>query len=38
MPKATGEGEFDAPANQQAAIKASNFGKYVDPVPRGAAH
>ena len=29
--KATGEGEFNAPANQLAAIKAKDFGKYVDP-------
>ncbi|MBC7453163.1 MAG: S46 family peptidase [Massilia sp.] len=28
--KATGEGEFNAPANQLAAIKAKDFGKYVD--------
>ena len=30
--KATGEGEFNAPANQLAAIKAKDFGKYVDPT------
>jgi len=29
--KATGEGEFNAPAAQLAAIKAKDFGKYVDP-------
>jgi hypothetical protein len=29
--KATGEGDFNAPANQLAAIKAKDFGKYVDP-------
>lgn len=29
--KHTGEGEFDAPDNQLAAIQAKNFGKYVDP-------
>jgi hypothetical protein len=29
--KATGEGEFNAPAMQLAAIKAKDFGKYVDP-------
>jgi hypothetical protein len=29
--KATGEGEFNAPANQLAAIKAKDFGNYVDP-------
>lgn len=29
--KATGEGEFNAPAKQLAAIKARDFGKYVDP-------
>ncbi|MES2296835.1 MAG: S46 family peptidase [Pseudomonadota bacterium] len=29
--KATGEGEFNAPAAQLAAISAKNFGKYVDP-------
>ena len=29
--KATGEGEFNAPASQLAAIKAKDFGKYVDP-------
>ncbi len=29
--KATGEGEFNAPVNQLAAIKAKDFGKYVDP-------
>lgn len=28
--KATGEGEFNAPANQLAAIKAKDFGNYVD--------
>ena len=27
----TGEGEFDAPANQLAAIQKKNFGKYADP-------
>jgi hypothetical protein len=30
--KATGTGEFNAPANQLAAIKAKDFGKYVDPM------
>ncbi len=30
-PKATGKGEFNAPANQLAAIKARDFGKFVDP-------
>lgn len=30
--KHTGEGEFDAPAAQLAAIKAKDFGKYVDPA------
>ncbi|WP_423709462.1 S46 family peptidase [Undibacterium sp. WLX3042] len=30
-PKATGKGEFNAPAAQLAAIKAKDFGKYVDP-------
>ncbi|HBZ07213.1 MAG TPA: dipeptidyl-peptidase 7 [Massilia sp.] len=30
--KHTGEGEFNAPAAQLAAIKAKDFGKYVDPV------
>lgn len=30
--KATGTGEFNAPANQLAAIKAKDFGKYVDPA------
>ncbi|MET3131031.1 hypothetical protein AAKU55_001289 [Oxalobacteraceae bacterium GrIS 1.11] len=29
--KATGSGEFNAPAAQLAAIKAKDFGKYVDP-------
>lgn len=29
--KATGEGEFNAPEAQLAAIKAKDFGKYVDP-------
>ena len=29
--KATGEGEFNAPKAQLAAIKAKDFGKYVDP-------
>jgi hypothetical protein len=29
--KATGEGEFNAPAPQLAAIRAKDFGKYVDP-------
>lgn len=29
--KHTGEGEFDAPDNQLAAIQAKNFGKYADP-------
>jgi hypothetical protein len=29
--KATGEGEFNAPEKQLAAIKAKDFGKYVDP-------
>ena len=30
--KATGEGEFNAPEKQLAAIKAKDFGKYVDPT------
>ena len=30
--KHTGEGEFNAPTAQLAAIKAKDFGKYVDPV------
>lgn len=30
--KATGEGEFNAPAKQLSAIKAKDFGKFVDPV------
>ena len=30
--KATGEGEFNAPKAQLDAIKAKDFGKYVDPV------
>ncbi|MGX4643910.1 S46 family peptidase [Massilia sp. SYSU DXS3249] len=30
--KHTGEGEFNAPAAQLAAIKGKDFGKYVDPV------
>lgn len=30
-PKATGTGDFNAPAAQLAAIKAKDFGKYVDP-------
>jgi hypothetical protein len=30
--KATGEGEFNAPEKQLAAIKARDFGKYVDPT------
>ncbi len=29
--KATGEGEFNAPERQLAAIKAKNFGEFVDP-------
>jgi hypothetical protein len=29
--KATGEGEFNAPQAQLAAIRAKDFGKYVDP-------
>ncbi|MES2322431.1 MAG: S46 family peptidase [Pseudomonadota bacterium] len=29
--KATGEGEFNAPEAQLAAIKAKDFGKFVDP-------
>lgn len=29
--KATGEGEFNAPVAQLAAIKAKDFGNYVDP-------
>ncbi|MEB0137886.1 MULTISPECIES: S46 family peptidase [unclassified Undibacterium] len=29
--KATGSGEFNAPAAELAAIKAKDFGKYVDP-------
>lgn len=29
--KATGEGEFNAPVAQLAAIKAKDFGKFVDP-------
>ncbi len=32
LAKATGEGDFNAPAGQLAAIKAKDFGKYVDPV------
>jgi Peptidase S46 len=31
MAKHTGEGEFNAPEAQLAAIKAKDFGKYVDP-------
>jgi hypothetical protein len=31
LAKATGEGEFNAPARQLAAIKARDFGKYADP-------
>lgn len=31
LAKATGKGEFNAPAAQLAAIKAKDFGKYVDP-------
>ncbi len=31
LAKATGEGEFNAPEVQLAAIKAKDFGKYVDP-------
>ncbi|GAB3473002.1 S46 family peptidase [Massilia terrae] len=31
LAKATGEGEFNAPQNQLAAIRAKQFGKYVDP-------
>ena len=30
LAKATGKGEFNAPANQIAAIKAKDFGDYVD--------
>jgi adenylate kinase family enzyme len=30
--KHTGTGEFNAPANQIAAIKAKDFGNYVDPA------
>ncbi|WP_343728206.1 S46 family peptidase [Duganella sp.] len=30
--KATGQGEFNAPAAQLKAIKEKDFGKYVDPV------
>lgn len=30
--KATGTGEFNAPANQLAAIKAKDFGNFVDPL------
>ena len=30
--KHTGEGEFNAPAAQLAAIKSKDFGKYVDPA------
>jgi len=30
--KATGQGEFNAPQAQLAAIKAKDFGKYVDPI------
>ncbi len=30
--KATGEGEFNAPKAQLEAIKAKDFGRYVDPV------
>ncbi|SNY46259.1 dipeptidyl-peptidase 7. Serine peptidase. MEROPS family S46 [Arsukibacterium tuosuense] len=29
--KATGEGEFNAPAEQLAAIKAKNYGRYLEP-------
>lgn len=29
--KATGSGEYNAPATQLAAIKATDFGKYADP-------
>lgn len=29
--KATGEGEFNAPEPQLAAIRAKDFGKYIDP-------
>jgi hypothetical protein len=29
--KNTGEGEFNAPERQLAAIKAKDFGKYADP-------
>ena len=31
LAKATGEGEFNAPEAQLAAIRAKDFGKYVDP-------
>jgi hypothetical protein len=31
MAKHTGEGEFNAPERQLAAIKAKDFGKYADP-------
>ena len=31
LAKATGEGEFNAPERQLAAIKAKDFGKYADP-------
>ena len=31
-PKATGKGEFNAPAAQLAAIKAKDFGQYIDPT------
>ncbi|MDE2429674.1 MAG: S46 family peptidase, partial [Burkholderiales bacterium] len=31
-PKATGSGEFNAPAAQLAAIKSRVYGKYADPV------
>ncbi len=30
--KATGEGEFNAPQNQLAAIKAKRYGKYFEPA------
>ncbi|KKO45614.1 dipeptidyl-peptidase 7 [Arsukibacterium ikkense] len=30
--KATGEGEFNAPQNQLAAIKAKNYGRYFEPA------
>jgi hypothetical protein len=34
LAKATGEGEFNAPQRQLAAIRAKDFGKYADPKLR----